>query len=220
MKLHRFLQLQVALLTSLCCVGTAFAERDAGWDFGGELIYQGSKDVTFKGGSTANIDDDLGLALTFAYRFNSRLELMFGLDWNNVDYDFSVRSDVQGVGFQGHGTLESWAPRVGINFNLLTGDLTPYVTGGVGWAWIDTNIPDSPPYQSCWWDPWYGYWCGTFQSTRSIDQLTYNFGAGIRWDVSPEITVKLGYEKHWIELDEANSAPGFDQIKLGVSAKY
>jgi opacity protein-like surface antigen len=219
MKLHRFLKLQVALLATLCCASTAFAERGPGWDFGGELIYQGSKDISGKNGSSASIDDDLGLALTFAYRFNARFELMFGLDWNNVDYDFSARpANPGGLGVEGHGTLESWAPRVGININVLKGDLTPYVTGGVGWAWIDTNVPDSPPYQSCWWDPWYGYWCGTYQSTRSVDQLTYNLGAGLRWDMSPEITLKLGYEKHWIELD--NSAPGFDQIKFAISAKY
>ena len=32
-----------------------------------------------------------------------------------------------------------------MNFNFLEGDLTPYVTGGVGWSFIDTNIPDAPP---------------------------------------------------------------------------
>jgi opacity protein-like surface antigen len=220
MKLHRYIHLQVAVLATVCWVGTAVAERGPGWDFGGEVIYQGSKNVDFKGGSKASIDDDLGLALTFAYRFNERFELMFGLDWNNVDYDFNIRPDTGGLSFQGHGTLESWAPRVGLNVNILKGDLTPYVTGGVGWAWIDTNIPDSPPYQSCWWDPWYGYWCGTFQSTRSVDQLTYNLGAGVRWDISPEITLKLGYEKHWLDLKESDSAPGFDQIKFGIAAKY
>jgi len=220
MKPNRITQLLVTLAATACFASPALAEREAGWDFGGDLIYQGSKDVTFKGGSKASIDDDLGLALSFVYRFNARFELLFGLDWNNVDYNFNIRPDTGGLSFQGHGTLESWAPRVGVNINVLKGDFTPYVTGGVGWAWIDTNIPDSPPYQSCWWDPWYGYWCGTFQSTRSVDQMTYNFGAGLRWDFSPEIVLRLGYEKHWIELDEANSAPGFDQIKFTVAAKY
>src|SRR3954451_5790256 len=154
MKLLRLLPFALACGV---CSSAAYAERDTGWDFGGELLYQASQNVNFTGGSSADLEDDLGLALTFGYRFSSRLELTFGLDWNRIDYDFDVVSDLPGVSsFSGNGDLESWTPRVGLNFNFLDKDLTPYVTAGVGWAFIDTNIPDSPPQTSCWWDPWYG----------------------------------------------------------------
>jgi opacity protein-like surface antigen len=158
--------------------------------------------------------------LTFGYRFNSRLELIFGLDWNTVDYDINVAPGSGQLGFSGTGDLESFTPRVGANFNILEGDLTPYVTGGVGWSFIDTNIPDGPAQSACWWDPWWGYYCGTWQETRSIDELAYNAGAGVRWDVSSTITLRLGYEKHWIDIGEATSTPDFDQFKFGVSARY
>ncbi len=211
------------LILSTLCSATAFGERGPGWDFGGELLWQDAQDIGFEGGSSASLDDDLGLALTFGYRFNSRLELTFGLDWNQIDYDFEVIEDsaLPGVtGFSGRGDLETWTPRVGLNFNFLETDLTPFVSAGVGWAFIDTNIPDSPPYTSCWWDPWYGYWCGTFQSTRSSDELTYNAGVGARWDLGDSFTLRLAYEKHWIEVDSANGTPDFDQLKFGISARY
>lgn len=220
MKLHL---LFATLILSTLCSASAFAEREAGWDFGGELLYQDSENLRFEGGSSADIEDDLGLALTFGYRFNSRLELIFGLDWNEIDYDFEVIEDsaLPGVqGFSGSGDLETWTPRVGVNFNFLETDLTPFVTAGVGWAFIDTNIPDAPAYTSCWWDPWYGYVCGTFQSTRSVDELTYNAGVGARWDVGDSFTLRLAYEKHWIEVDSANGTPEFDQLKFGISARY
>ena len=220
MKLH---QLVTTLMLSTLCSATALAEREPGWDFGGELLYQDSQDLGFEGGSSANIDDDLGLALTFGYRFNARLELIFALDWNEIDYDFEIIEDsaLPGIqGFSGSGDLETWTPRVGFNFNFLETDLTPFVTGGVGWAFIDTNIPDAPAQTSCWWDPWYGYVCGTFQSTRSLDELTYNAGVGARWDLGDSITLRLAYEKHWIEIDSANGTPEFDQLKFGVSARY
>jgi opacity protein-like surface antigen len=207
--------------------GTALADRQPGWDFGGELLYQFSSDVDFEGGSKAELDDDLGLALSFTYRFNSRFELLFGLDWNSVDYDADIApapispgGPIVGQGFSAQGSIEYWTPRVGLNLNLLEGDLTPYVTGGVGWSFIDTNVPDAPPQTTCWWDPWWGYYCGTFQSTRSIDELTYNVGAGLRWDVSSSISLRLGYERHWIDLSEAESTPGFDQLKIGVIGRY
>jgi opacity protein-like surface antigen len=216
-------QVVMTLILSTLCSAPAFGDREPGWDFGGELLWQDAQDVGFEGGSSAAIDDDLGIALTFGYRFNSRLELIFGLDWNEVDYDFEVIEDspLPGVqGFSGTGDLETWTPRVGVNFNFMETDLTPFVTAGVGWAFIDTNIPDAPPQTSCWWDPWYGYWCGTFQSTRSIDELTYNAGLGARWDVGDTITLRLAYEKHWIDVESASSTPDFDQLKFGVSARY
>jgi opacity protein-like surface antigen len=205
---------------SILWSAAASADRQPGWDFGGELLYQSSQDISFNGGSSASLEDDIGIALTFGYRFNSRVELIFGLDWNTVDYDINVAPGSGQLGFSGTGDLESFTPRVGANFNFLEGDLTPYVTGGVGWSFIDTNIPDGPAQSACWWDPWWGYYCGTWQDTRSIDELAYNAGAGVRWDVSSTITLRLGYEKHWIDIGEATSTPDFDQFKFGVSARY
>ena len=51
-------------LALLLCSGVALADRQPGWDFGGELLYQFSQDVDFEGGSKADLDDDLGLALS------------------------------------------------------------------------------------------------------------------------------------------------------------
>jgi opacity protein-like surface antigen len=214
-------------LALLLCSGVALADRQPGWDFGGELLYQFSKGVDFEGGSKADLDDDLGLALSFTYRFNSRFELLFGVDWNSVDYQADIApapvspgGPIVGTGFSVDGELEYWTPRVGVNFNLLEGDLTPYVTGGVGWSFIDTNIPEGRAQTSCWWDPWYGYVCGTFQDTKSFDQLTYNLGAGLRWDVGSSISLRFGYERHWLDLGEASGTPGFDQLKLGIIGRY
>ena len=214
-------------LALLLCSATALADRQPGWDFGGELLYQFSSDVDFEGGSRAELDDDLGLALSFTYRFNSRFELLFGVDWNSVDYQADIApapispgGPIVGAGFSVDGELEYWTPRVGVNFNLLEGDLTPYVTGGVGWSFIDTNIPEGRATTSCWWDPWYGYVCGTFQDTKNFDELTYNVGVGLRWDLRGAISLRLGYERHWLDLGESTSTPGFDQLKLGIIGRY
>jgi opacity protein-like surface antigen len=214
-------------LALLLCSAAALADRQPGWDFGGEVLYQFSQDVDFKGGSHASLDDDLGLALSFTYRFNSRFELLFGVDWNSIDYNADIApapsspgGPIIGNGFSVEGSLEYWTPRVGVNFNLLEGDLTPYVTGGIGWAFIDTNVPEGRPQSACWWDPWYGYICGTFQNTKSVDELEYNVGAGLRWDINRTMSLRFGYERHWIDLNDASSAPGFDQLKVGIIGRY
>lgn len=211
-----------ALLMPFGIAHAQSGSRGTGWEFGADLLYQDSQDIGFEGGSAASIDDDIGIGITFGYRFNDRLELQFGVDWQNVDYDVTVLSDAS-LGLQqftARGELERFTPRAAVTFNFLEGELTPYVTGGIGWSFIDTNIPDAPPQNVCWWDPWFGYICGTFQSTRTLDELTYNAGVGVRWDVSPGYTLKLSYEKQWLDLGTATSTPDFDQLRLGVTFRY
>jgi opacity protein-like surface antigen len=195
--------------------------RDEGWEVGAHLLYQDARDISFTGGSTASFDEDFGLAVAFGYRFNPRLEVQFGLDWNKIDYDVDLASaSVPGLRFAGQGDLESFTPHVNANFNFLEGSLTPYVSAGVGWSFIDTNIPDAPPQNVCWWDPWFGEVCDSYQSTHTTDSLMYQMGGGVRWDVSPGYTLRLGYEKRWIELDESTNTPDFDQFNLGLTFRY
>jgi len=103
--------------------------------------------------------------------------------------------------------------------NFLEGPITPFVNGTIGYSFIDTNIPDGPPQSGCWWDPWYGQICGTWQSTRSVDEFIYGAGLGVRWDTSDTLSVKLEYQKRWIDSSNAGS-PDFDQLKLGLSWMY
>ena len=59
------------------------------------------------------------------------------------------------------------------------------------------------------------------RSTRNIEEFTYQ--AGLRralGSVSPGYTMRLAYEKHWLDLGEATSTPSFDQFKLGVVFRY
>jgi opacity protein-like surface antigen len=214
----------IVTLAAVCSAWSlaAHADRDFGWEFGGELIYQDSADFDSDEGSSASLDSDIGIALTFGYRFNERLELTFGLDWNNIDYTADiVAEDVplvpDGTIIGVDGEMESFTPRVGVNFNFMEGPFTPYVSGMIGYAFIDTNIPDGPPSTGCYWDPWYGQICGTWQSTRSLEEFTYGVGLGVRYDVNDAWSLRFGYDKRWID---ANGSPDLDQIKFGVSIMY
>lgn len=217
------MNLRLIALYVLLCVAwstSAHAERDPGWEYGADIIFQASQDIDFNGGSAASLDDDFGIALVITRRFSERLELMFGLDWNRIDYGVDIASATPGrLPFSANGDLEAFTPRVGINFNFFEGDLTPYVSGSIGYSFIDTNIPDAPPQTGCWWDPWYGSICTTWQSTRSVDEFSYGVGAGLRWDL-PTWSLRFGYEKHWLDLGEATSTPDFDQLRLGLMVRY
>ena len=217
MRLQRLFICAAAM--SLLSAGAMAQSRDVGWEFGGDLIYQNSQDVEFDGGTNVAFGSDLGFSLSAGYRFSDRFELQFGVDWSKVDYDVSFQSaTVPGLTFDASGDIEQFTPFIKGNFNLLEGPITPYLTAGAGYSFIDTNIPDGPPQVGCWWDPWYGEVCTTYQSTATTESFTYNAGLGVRWDMSTGNSMRLSYEKHWYDLD--NASPDFDQFKLGFVMRY
>jgi opacity protein-like surface antigen len=118
------------------------------------------------------------------------------------------------------GDMESFTPRLNGVFNFMEGPLTPYVIAGVGWSFIDTNIPTGQVSVGCWWDPWWGQICTPYQPTLDVDGFTYELGLGVRWDIGDHYSLKLAYEKSWFELDHASSTPDLDLVKAGFYVRY
>jgi len=218
MKVHSaFLWTAALCLTS----AGAFAQsRDTGWEFGADVIFQTSQDVGFDNGGTTSFDDDFGLSLYAGYRMSSRLEFQFGLDWSNVGYEAEYESLIfPGVIVNIDSEIEEFTPFAKVNFNFLEGPITPFATANVGWSFIDTNIPEGLPQTGCWWDPWWGQVCGTYQSTRSTDAFTYGVGLGLRWDLNTGYSMRFAYEKQWYDVENADT-PDFDRFKLGIVFVY
>ncbi len=204
----------VALVPAIVAAQTP--AREPGFDFGVDVVYQLSDEADFEGGSTLEFDDDIGLALLFGYRFTSKFELQFALDWNDVDYSGVLQSaDVPTLSATIRGELESFTPRINAAYNFMDAPLTPYVTGGIGWSFIDTNIPTGQVSVGCWWDPWWGQICTPYQETLSTDQFTYQLGAGLRWDFNAAGSMRFSWEKTWFDYSNATSTPSWDQLKLG-----
>jgi opacity protein-like surface antigen len=219
----RHLLVAVGISLTMCPVVSfaATSAREAGWEFGADVLYEFSQDVKFDGGSNLDLDDDIGFSISFGYRFNSRWELQGILDWNEVDYGGRLQSaDLPGLAADITGHVEMFTPRVNGVFNFMDRSITPFVIGGIGWSFIDTNIPTGQVQVGCWWDPWWGQICTPYQPTKSSDAFTYQLGAGVRWDVSDALSLKFVYEKMWLDLSEATSAPGLDQVKLGIALRY
>jgi len=197
------------------------ATREAGWEFGLDGVYQDGAEHSFDGGTRADFHDDFGLSAYMGYRFNSRFELQFALDWGIVDYDVRLQSvDNPSRQFSGDGEIETFTPKVMVNFNLLDRPLTPFLSAGAGWAFVDTNIPNGPVEIGCWWDPWWGNVCVPYQSTKSFDDPAYQLGLGVRWDFNDSNSLRLVYEKHWLDYSNASDTPDFDQLKFGIAFQF
>ena len=57
------------------------------------------------------------------------------------------------------------------SYNFSEKEFTPFVTGGLGWTYIDTNIPTGLPENICWAYPWYGYYCTTYVPTETTTDV-------------------------------------------------
>ena len=91
--------------------------------------------------------------------------------------------------FTPNGTLYANTIRFNATWNIL-GDFTPFVVGGIGSTYIDTNIPNGPPSNQCWYDPWWGYYCGIYVPTKTAYYVSYSGGLGVRFDLDRSIFLR------------------------------
>ncbi len=196
------------------------ANRDGRWEALAGVSMQGSSTVDFEGGTTAKIDSGTSFVLGAGYNFTNRLRVGAQFGYDKKDYTANVVGDTPGESFELKGNLDSMSLMAEATYNILAGPLTPYVTGGLGWSWVDTNIATEPPTVGCWWVPWYGYVCEGYQNTKSLDGLTYEVGVGLRWDFNRYWTASGAYNMRWVELGNAKGTPSFDGFQLLVGWKF
>ena len=139
--------------TSFASKAGARSDRAERWQFylGGN--YVNSTSIDFGGGAKADIVGDMGWMFGFGYNFNEKLALDFDFGWNSMSYTGTrVVEDTSKEIFSGR--MDTSSTRFNLIYHFMDKRLTPYITGNIGWTWIDSNIPAGPPSSGCWWDPW------------------------------------------------------------------
>jgi opacity protein-like surface antigen len=210
--LRTLLALSLLLAPALLQAQDSFG-RDARWEFTLTPLYSLSQGIDAEGGSHMETSDELGFAMGLGYNFGERLNLNFGFQWGANDYDADIY-DETGDLIRISGSYDQWTTWVGGEFNIMDSPITPYVSGGIGYSWFDTNIPNGLPQTGCYWDPWYGYICYNYYPTKTVDAFSYKAGLGLRWDVNPKFFMKFGYEEQWHQLDNTDGDPGFGIVKV------
>jgi opacity protein-like surface antigen len=196
-------------------------EREVGPEFGVDLIYQLSTGIGFNGGSRLELDDDFGATLTFGYLFNPQVAALFAVDWNKINYHGTLQSaSFPGLSADVRGDLEVVTPRVNALYYFLDEPLTPFATAGIGWSFIDTNIPTGQVQIGCWWDPWWGQICTPYQPTKDVNGFAWQVGVGGRWDFIETASLTLSYVHSWVDINNASGTPDVDQFRLGVIFRF
>jgi opacity protein-like surface antigen len=211
----------LACLAGLIAAPACLAQSRAGtFETRLGIAIQNSADADFEGGTTAEFDSDTGFRVGFSKHYTDHWEFGGNFGYGQTDYEAAIVGDQIGEIFDVRGEFEYLSLSGDVTYNLFSGPFTPFVVGAIGWTWVDTNIATEPPQTGCWWDPWWGYVCSTFQDTKSIDGFTYQLGVGARYDFRNNFAIHGSYRVTWVDLDNADGTPDFDGFEVSVGWKF
>jgi len=201
--------LAVSTLAAAADLGSSYRGRQGKYEITLQPRYIASTDIDAGGGSQLELDQAYGFGLGFGYNFTNNFALHLDGSWASTDYTAKIAT-TDSVGnptgtTSVNGTLDTSTFALNLSYYILDGPLTPFVLGGIGWTWVDSNIPSGPPEGACWWDPWYGYVCTSYQNTYTKDYFSYNLGLGVRWDVTPGFFLRGIVDWQWLDLGKAGT---------------
>jgi opacity protein-like surface antigen len=210
-------------LAALSWMPGASAQQRAGhWEGSFQVLYSDSKSLHSDNGSSADVDNSFGWGLGFGYNFDNHWEIEFNGTYRQADYKATITPQAgnPNVPQSIAGTLEIGTLAVNATYNFMASALTPFVTGGVGGTYVDTNIPNGLATPVCWWDPWWGYYCAPVYPTRSETYFSYNAGVGVRWDSPNNFFVRGQVSEQWIDVGGGVGTPAFTQFRIDIGTRF
>ena len=194
--------------------------RDGTMDFSFKLNYMDSMLLKGENGSSVDISDDVGFGFEVGYNYSEHLNFSYELMYNEPGYTATVISDetIQRE-FTTRNSLEIYDSQFNATYNFTTNEITPFISGGLGWSFMDSNVPTGQYNEYCVWDPWYGYVCGAVQDTYDDTNFSYNAKAGFRWDMKNGLFAIASYTRRWYNFDHASTLSS-DSFQFLIGVKY
>lgn len=223
--MKRLSRIALFIFTAACAVGAAAQNsppRAGKWEFTLEPQFTHSQSFNSGNGSGGTVDSALGFGFGVAYNLNNHLSLGGDFVWTNANYNATVAGAGSNVGatYNTSGVLYANTLRFNATWNILEGDFTPFVVGGIGSTYIDTNIPNGPPSNQCWYDPWWGYYCGSYVPTKTAYYVSYSGGLGIRFEVDRNIFLRAVALRQWLDVGGSIGQPYTSQYRFDVGFKF
>src|SRR5262245_23279216 len=219
------LLLGTALGLALCAPPAAAADsqRTMHWQFSVPITFTSGGTFDAEAGTKVDVSDDLGWRFAFGNNLSENLFLGMEFTWLSANYDASIATDnnsdfIPDTVVTVSGTLDTGTLAFVGQYNILPRNITPFVRGSFGWTWVDSNIPAGPTQGACWWDPWFGYICDTWQPTFGDTAFSYGVAGGIHATLTPTLFVEASYNVLWLDLSK--SSPNFDGFRLNVGWTY
>lgn len=180
------------------------AER---WEFFLTPQFTNSKLLQFDNGAEADISNRSSLGFGLGYNFNRHMEMTVTFSASSSNYSGTrILDDGNNTKERFNASLYTSSTVFGLSWNLFKTPFTPYLSGSLGYTFIDSGIPTGGIKNVCWWDPWWGYICAPAAQTYTSSALSYGIEAGLRYDVNRKFFVKGGVTDTLIDVDSSNQA--------------
>jgi opacity protein-like surface antigen len=208
----------VALLLALPVVSSAQSQgggRANSWDYSLGAIYQLGETLKGKGGSSLDVDSEVGFGFGLGYNLTDRLAL--GADFNYLRPDYTAiitDADDPTVEQRVDHTLTQFDFRFKGTYNFLDGPFTPFVEAGLGWTQLDSNVAKGPPVTGCWWHPYWGYVCSNYYRTFSGTDFAYGGSLGVRYAFKGGGFIRADYSLYKLDVGGQLGSPQLDAVKL------
>ena len=202
---------------------TAFAAtnpRAGEIEYSAALVYSFSDSLAGNEGSSIDFSSRTGFRVGLNYFFSSKLSAGFDATWIRPNFNAVLIPDDGSAPVTVSHRSSIFTGHFSGAYYLLENDFTPYIEGGLGWTFFDSNVSDSPPVTGCWWDPWWGYICSDFYSTYSSTNFSYGADLGLRWNVASDLAINLGYRWLEIEADDLRNKPTQESAFLEVAYRF
>jgi hypothetical protein len=218
------LLLVLLALASAPAFSQAPPPRDNTNDISVHLLILGTGHYRFENGVDMRNDGGGGIGASVARNLNNHIAVGADLTFSA----FGTRSHVTPGTDNPHGAfdvdgdVEMAAIRLHATWYLLSGPVTPFITGGVGANYVNPTFDSHPPVNDrCWNYPMYGEVCRDTSPTRPLLRLGYGAGAGVRVDLPRrQGFLRLMASGEWIEFSEATSTVGYVQVRADFGIAF
>lgn len=215
---------QLALVALLVIAASAAAQSDR--RAGHHEIYLGpvftdGKSYSFEGDAKATTSTGYGINFGYAYNLSSHFSVGFDLVWGEQDYRATAQpgsSNLLGAR-NFNGTIETSTFRLNGTWNIINAPFTPFLSGGMGWTYIDTNIPTGQLEGFCWYYPYWGQYCGTYVQTHTTTRFSYNAAAGLRLDFGKGVLRGL-VNSQWVDWGGSYGHNSLIQYRIEIGTKF
>jgi len=191
--------------------------RDTRFETSVILAMQTGIDETSEGGSALDIDSTAGWGINIGWNWTAKWNFSYRFLMTKPSYLATlILEDPDALPVVLDNKLSKTSHQLNATYNFRDKPFTPFVSAGIGWTKLDSNIPTGGADVGCWWDPWWGYICFADWKTFETSEFSYNLGLGLRWDINNAIFTRAAYSREFLKLD--NGTLNFDMaiLELGL----
>ncbi len=184
------------------------------------LVRSLSDSVEGREGSTLDLASRTGFQAGIDYYLSNQLAIGFDATWVRPRFDALLVPDDGSPAVSISNRASVFSGQFNASYLFSQGPVTPYVEGGLGWTYFDSNVSEGAPVTGCWWDPWWGYICSDFYRSYNSTSFSYGVAAGMRWNIARDIAVKAGYRWLEVEADSLRKKPTLESVLLEVAFRF